>query len=552
MTYDPPGFEPEIDPDDASWDEDGHTSLDRDSVSGRPASAHTRRYLPAALDAVLPGLGHLVAGRRQRALLFMAPVLLIAAAAVVVVLTTSTPRLLATLLDSTVIWALLALQGLLLIWRLLAIGSSLNAPGLPKPGRRDALPIALLLIVAIAPQVFAGYATDVARQTADEVFVEPTPVAVVPSGSAFPDPSNLEPASPSALPGESATPTPTPTPAVPRITGLILGVDAGVGRNTYLTDTMIVVSLDPVAGTVSMISIPRDMVDVPLGDGRKFRGKVNGLVSYARRNPGQFPGSDGTGFDVLMDGLGTLLQVDITYYATVSLGGFVSVVNRLGGVDVNVERAFCDPKYSEYGYERGFAISAGHHHLNGNQALAYARVRRASGESDFTRAARQQEVLSGIRDAIEDGGFIKDPIGLIKDIGQTVQTNVPRKALPDLAEAASKIKRTDTYRAVITRPLVRSGFDDRGSIQIPVLKRIRALAADLFTPTGTLPVEEYQVPKGPSKSATSSGVSSCKPAATPKPTKKPTPKPTATPASPTPEATPTPTPEATPTPTPTP
>lgn len=550
MTYDPPGFEPEIDPDDASWDVDDRTGLDRDQEQDRPATAPPRRYVPAVLDAILPGLGHLVVGRRRRALLFMAPVLLIVAAAAFVVATTSTPRLLATLLDSTVIWALLALQGLLLIWRLLAIGSSLNAPGLPRPGRRDALPIGLLLIVAIAPQVFAGYATDVARQTADEVFVEPTPIAVVPSGSAFPDPSYLEPASPSASASDSFSPSPTPD--VPRITGLIVGVDAGVGRNTYLTDTMIVVSLDPVAGTVSMISIPRDMVDVPLGDGRKFRGKVNGLVSYARRNPGQFPGSDGTGFDVLMDGLGTLLQVDITYYATVNLGGFVSVVNRLGGVDVNVERAFCDPKYSEYGYERGFAISAGHHHLNGNQALAYARVRRASGESDFTRAARQQEVLSGIRDAIEDGGFLKDPIGLIKDIGQTVQTNVPRKALPDLAEAASKIKRTDTYRAVITRPLVRSGFDDRGSIQIPVLKRIRALAADLFTPTGTLPAEDYQVPKGPSKPATSSGVSSCKPAATPKPTKKPTPKPTATPPSPTPEETPTPTPtpEETPTPSP--
>ena len=56
---------------------------------------------------------------------------------------------------------------------------------------------------------------------------------------------------------------------------------------------MIVVSLDPVARTVSMISIPRDMVDVPLPDGRLFRDKINSLVSYARRHTAQFPARTG-------------------------------------------------------------------------------------------------------------------------------------------------------------------------------------------------------------------------------------------------------------------
>ncbi len=219
---------------------------------------------------------------------------------------------------------------------------------------------------------------------------------------------------------------------MPRITGLIVGVDSGIGRSTYLTDTMIVVSLDPVAETVSLISIPRDMVDVPLGDGRKYRGKINSLVAYARRSPRQFPGTNGTGFDVLRDALGTLLREPIQYYAKVDLGGFVRVVDTLGGVNVNVARGFCDPKYREYGYPNGFSITAGRHHLNGLQALAYARVRRPLGESDFTRAARQQEVVSGVRDAIVKGDFLNDPVGLLKAIGQTVETDVPRKALPDI------------------------------------------------------------------------------------------------------------------------
>ena len=497
-----------------------------------PAS-HRSRYPAAILDSLIPGLGHFVAGRRVRALLFVSPLLVMLATGAWIVATTSGPRLAATLLSAEVIWGLLAAQGLLLASRLIAVGSSLFDPALSRPDRRDMLPIALLLAFVIAPQAFAGYATEVAREAADRIFVEPV-AAAAPSSSPRPDPSFLATARPSA----SASPSISPTGE--RITGLLIGVDAGVGRNTYLTDTMIVVSLDLGTRTVSMLSIPRDMVDVPLPDGRTYRDKVNSLVSYARRNTAAFPGSDGTGFDVLMDALSTLLNVPIDYYATVNLGGFVRVVDTLGGVDVNVARAFCDPTYDEYGFTRGFSIKAGLHHLNGQQALAYARVRKASGESDFTRAARQQEVISGIRDAIVGGGFLNDPIGLLEAIGQTVQTNVPRDLLPDLAELAGSVGRAQTYRTVVNQPLVASGFDVRGSIQIPDIDAIRSLATTLFPIDGSLPDEDYALVKpaaapspGVSPAATASptqatpagsGVGGCAPA--PRPRATPTPKPT--------------------------
>ncbi len=500
-------------------------AYDAELLVGPPATAsavesrHTSRYLPAFLDALIPGLGHLVVGRRRRALLFVSPLLVLVATALWMVATTSGPRLAASLLSEGVIWGLLAAQGLLLASRLIAVGSSLFDPTLPRPGRRDFLPIALVLAFVIAPQAYAGYATEVAREAADQIFVEPVLAEAVPSGAPGPDPSFLSTAPPG--PGSSVS------PGGDRITGLIIGVDSGVGRTTYLTDTMIVVSLDRTTRTVSMISIPRDMVDVPMPDGRQYRDKVNSLVSYARRNPLQFPGSDGTGFDVLMGALGTLLNTPIDYYAKVDLGGFVRVVNVLGGVDVNVARSFCDPSYDEYGFTAGFSIQAGRHHLDGQQALAYARVRKASGESDFTRAARQQEVISGIRDAIVGGGFLNDPIGLLQAIGQTVATNLPRDLLPDLAELASQVGREQTYRTVVSHPLVASGYDVRGSIQIPDVPGIRALAAELFPVSGELPLVDYALPKPSYGSATGSGVTGCSPAPRPKPT--PTPAPTATP-----------------------
>jgi LCP family protein required for cell wall assembly len=425
--------------------------------------------------------------------------------------------------------------------------------------------VALLLLIVIAPQAYAGYATQTARETVEEVFAEPSPtlVAAGPTATPAPDPSFLS----TPAPAMSASPTPSPTPLQPRVNVLLVGVDSAVNRNTYLTDTMVVASYDPTTQTVSMVSVPRDMVDVPLADGRKYTAKINGLVSYARRHPRQFPGSDGTGFDVLRDALGTLVGLKIDYHAVVNLAGFVRVVDTLGGINVNVARAFCDPTRHGYGYENGFSITAGRHHLNGQAALAYARARKAAGESDFSRAARQQEVLTGIRDKLVSGGFVNDPIGLLKALSKTMTTNVPRKILPDLAEAMAEIGRARTFRVVISRPLVRGTLDSRGSVQIPNLSRIKTLAEAIFPTDGTLPPEKYRAPKKQEGSATSSGIRGCARQATPKPTVRPTPKPTpkptskpsATPAptttlppSPTPAATPAPTPKPTATPAPTP
>jgi LCP family protein required for cell wall assembly len=511
----------------------------------RPGVAR-RRYVPALLTALVPGLGHLAAGRTRLAALFGLPLVLLAGLAAGVLTATTADQLVGLLVDDRVLLALLALQVGLLGWRLLALGSSLADPRLPRPGLRDLLPIALLVFLVAAPQVYAGYVTQVVRESADEVFVAGTGE----TGAWRPAETPL-PAAPSPGPGETSaptatlSPTPTVTPSVERINVLVLGVDSGVGRRTFLTDTMIVASLDPVAGTVSLLSFPRDLVDVPLPGGGRFTGKVNSLLAYARRNPGEFPGSSGGGHDVLMAAMGEMTGLQIDYYAQVNMGGFVAVVDALGGIEVNVARAFCDPSYDEYGFTRGFAISAGLHRLNGNQALAYARVRKAAGESDLTRQGRQQEVLSGIRDRVVSGGFLNDPVGFLKAMSRTVETNVPRDLVATLVDYARTVDRSRTYRSVVSgRPLIRPGYDVRGYIFIADFAAIRARADELFPVAGTLPDEKYRAPKPVAGSASGSGVSSCvpaatpKPAPTPKPTRKPTPAPPATPA---PSATPTPT-----------
>ena len=89
--------------------------------------------------------------------------------------------------------------------------------------------------------------------------------------------------------------------------------------------------------------------------------------------------------------------------------------------------------------------------------------------------------------------------------------------LPDLAAWAAEVDRADTYRAVVSHPLVKSGFDVRGSIQIPDVPAIRALAATLFPPAGTLPDSATRVPEPLPGKPTASGVAGCAPAPAPPP-----------------------------------
>jgi LCP family protein required for cell wall assembly len=497
------------------------------------------RYVPALLSAVIPGLGQLVTGRRTQAALFLFPVVLLVVGVILALVVMGPARLAASLIEPQIIWGILGLQVLFVVWRLIAMAASVLDPDYPRLRARDVIPIGLLILFIVVPQGFALAVTDQARQTADEIFVgdQATDGAWVPETErpTFGTPGFTD--EPDILP-PGAFPSPTDGPQ--RVNVLLIGVDSAPGRSTFLTDTMIVASLDPVGGTVSMISIPRDMVDTPLPNGKKFRGKINSLAAYARNHPREFKGSNGKGIDVLQGALGTLLGLRIDYYAIVNLPGFISVIDRIGGITVNVEDGFCDPTYRNRGFERGFSITAGRRKLDGEAALAYARVRKAGGESDFTRAARQQEVLSGIRDRLVNGGFLEDPIGLLRSVSRTVQTNVPRSMVPDLVAWAQEVGRSDTYREVISRPLVRGALElpGRGSIQVPNIQGIRALADRLFTEPGTPPAARFKAPAAKSGKATAKGVGNCAPARTPKPTPKPTKKPTPKPTS---DATPKPT-----------
>jgi anionic cell wall polymer biosynthesis LytR-Cps2A-Psr (LCP) family protein len=183
--------------------------------------------------------------------------------------------------------------------------------------------------------------------------------------------------------------------------------------------------------------------------------------------------------------------------------GFVKMIDAVGGVDLTVSHGFTDPEYDGYGFKtKGYTITPGAHHMNGVAALAYARSRYATGESDFKRAERQQEVLVALRDKLLDGGSLVWRVpNLLTSLGDFVTTDVPIDLLPSFAAIADEMGRGGITRVVISAPLVRPGRNEYGSIQIPNIAKIQAVAATLFTTPGVPPTPWPTPTPGPSAAA---------------------------------------------------
>jgi polyisoprenyl-teichoic acid--peptidoglycan teichoic acid transferase len=449
----------------------------------RPDTGPTdrRRLAAAGLSAVLPGLGQAFNRRRRLALWFVIPSLVLVGVALLVLRLQSPTRLAAWAIAPAVLNALLLLNLLVLVWRLASVGQAFLDTGRPGPtGRLGITGIALIALVVTVPHLLVWQYGSLAGDAFRSIF----------GGQVL------------SATGRSPSPAPALTE---RVNVLLLGVDATDERTATLTDTMIVASLDPVGHTVSMASVPRDLVNVPLGTGDVFGPKLNSLMSYAERHPDEFPKG---GVRTLQDAIGAMLEIDIQYYARVDFAGFVAMVDAVGGVDVNVKKKVRAPRYDGFGLETtGFVVRKGKHHFSGAEALAFARIRRGAGESDFTRAERQQQILLALRDRVTGSGSILFELpGLIRAVGDTVKTDIPIDRLPEFAAILDEVGgKGSVVRAVIGHPLVDAKQTRYGASQVPNLKKIRAVAARLFSAPGTPPT----------------------PWPTPKPTR--TPKPTPTP-----------------------
>jgi LCP family protein required for cell wall assembly len=442
----------------------------------RPVVRPRRSAFAAAfLSFLYPGLGHAYLGRWLRALLWaILPTLAIVVGAGLILSAPDKTELVAPLLDpamSTMVYGAILVD---LLYRLAAVFDAYRLARDPSVGSGSSrmlstvglLGIVLVLIashVAVARPVGLAYDTinEITSNSGDDTEL-PDAGDLEALGIQIPD-ASFEPEATLAAEelGTVDEDEPTPTPSAgpgwdgkQRLNILLVGADGGrqgIADKSYLTDTMIVVSVDPRTGKVAFISLPRDMSGIPIprdwpayrAYGGKYTDKINTLYTAARASR-LFPGNDRErGYEALMGVLGQLYGLKIDYYVAVDLNSFRDTINTLGGVVVDVQVPLYDSVYPSADGRGNLKlyVPPGMQWMNGQRALAYARSRHGPGSSDFERSARQQRVVTSIRDQTDLSSLFAPGVidKLLKQLTKSVRTNIPARMIPRLISLAQEI-----------------------------------------------------------------------------------------------------------------
>lgn len=265
-----------------------------------------------------------------------------------------------------------------------------------------------------------------------------------------------------------------------RVSLLLLGIDLRCEEEgpTH-TDSMMVLTMDPVGKSAAALSLPRDMwVEIPgFGVDRINQAYFNGEVY-------DYPGG---GAALAVETVEATLGVPIHYYAAVNFKAFTEFVDLLGGITVEASEDISDPTYPDncYGYDP-FYLNAGEHELNGEQALKFARTRATAG-GDVDRAARQQKVVMAVRDKVLRLNMVPRLIVQAPELWQSFQdnvdTNLTLEEALQLGLLAQDIPRESIRMEVIDYNYVYNETTPAGQqVLVPDRDAIRVLRDQLFAP----------------------------------------------------------------------
>lgn len=459
-----------------------------------PSPKGRSAFAAATFSALLPGLGQAYVRRWGRAVAWVAPYILLGALLAGILIDPATrtefaarftaPSWLLGAIVGIAIDAILRALSAMDAWRLAAS----EAPTKGSPALRTASIaglVGVLLVltvshVAVARFPYLAYDALTSIGGGDQGPIIALPSAA-PSGSPVRTPgptvapsASLADATASPTAGPSASPSSLPTPATTiapgapwsgtdRLNILLIGADRREEGTIYLTDTMIVATIDPQTRQIGMISLPRDTTGVPLPPswaatsvyGSAYGGKINSLYTAARGRSDLFPGNDTQrGYVALKGALSELYQLDIQYYIAVDLTGFKTVIDTLGGVIIDVQSPVSDPRYPTDDGRAAIKlyIPAGIQHMDGAEALAYARARHET--SDFDRAERQQRVITSLREQTDISQLLEPGVlqRLLEAFKQEVKTDIPPELFPQLVTLGASVDLDARISLVLAEP----------------------------------------------------------------------------------------------------
>ncbi len=185
----------------------------------------------------------------------------------------------------------------------------------------------------------------------------------------------------------------------------ISGIDvSGPITTNSRSDVNIIMTVNPNTKKILLTTTPRDYYVTLPGVSGESRDKLTHAGIY--------------GVDVSMSTLENLYGIDITYYARVNFTSLVTIVDALGGVDVN----------SEYAFEAGgYQFQQGINTLNGDQALAFSRERYSFTEGDNQRGRNQEAVLTAILQKAMSPAILTNANQIIASVSDSVETNMTQE-----------------------------------------------------------------------------------------------------------------------------
>lgn len=239
-------------------------------------------------------------------------------------------------------------------------------------------------------------------------------------------------AAPPAAEPDSAVASLQPDAAPAALTVLILGSDAQSGRGAPAsTDSVTLVQIDQASGRVAALALPRSLwMTYPDG--------TQGRLGEAFRRGEETLGA-GSGMVFARQTVRTMLGVPIDYVAVVEFAGFVRVIDRIGGITIDVPAALSDPRYpTADGGITTVEFAAGPQHLDGARALQYVRTRHADGE--LARDQRQLQVLNALLAQVRGSNLLAqlDTLDAVREaLRDGVATDLPPERQLDLARWAA-------------------------------------------------------------------------------------------------------------------
>lgn len=288
-----------------------------------------------------------------------------------------------------------------------------------------------------------------------------------------------------------------------RVNMMLVGSDAGDGREGIRPDSIMIASLDTQSGDTTLFGIPRNLQNIPFSEDNPLSEKypegfncgdqclMEFVWSLGRDNADLFPDDPNPGLTVTKDAASQILGLDIDYTTVINLEGFTQLVDAMGGVEINVQERVCigchiDAAGNVVG-TTGY-IEPGLQRLSGYRALWYSRSRAESTDGDFSRMRRQRCMVGALLNQVNPSSMLVRYPSLAKTLEDNVRVDVPQQ---DLDEWATLVLRIQDGGTIQSLPLTNKNIN----VNRPDYAKIHQMVDDAINPPEPTPT--------PSKSSSS-------------------------------------------------